>query len=865
MKTNNSDSPIDELLRRSLPADPPESLDDSLDPAFEQLRRQLDSEELPPTPVADRLLFLVSGLHFRISAAASCLVLAAVFLLGPSRELTWAEVVQRFKGVKTFSVTLYQTTNPLEAPDKTELWVGEHRSSRVHNQGRVFFGRKGKVSKVFDVTSRKEIAVAGLSARELKEANLANGVHITRMLGDMKELSLDAIVKTFCGKMTYSPPLPAQSADIARDLKVFDLRSDRSTEWVRIWTLKSSGLPTRIRVWDPRRGDSIEAVFDYSAPQPDAAFDPDRFASDIASKSSLANRLYHLIADPGKQAVTPGDLFHETGYHMPEVVAMGQTPEGVVWIKSKRARNRKPDGGHFFGFGRLTDEHGQEYLHQFRHHHSYEDVTLEYHIPFDYGVGYRQPTRFTLTCWSQPISISQPGEIVGSTNITSWEPVARLPAREGISPPTTNDLLATLAREVRHREDWDRFDQLVALIAGKAEESRPAYIRDTLIMEKHSIFERNDQAFDMAQGLYVIAKPHLGTNYFGHSTVLREYLRGLTRAGKTAMVKATVATIYESLRVNRPEQVKYFVGNVLFTLRQFSSLKNPWALIPPSALDDPEIIEHLRQSGVRQTTSHHEDPAYQPWRNHAAKVFSQLQDRPFPAPVTILTDLPPFTQSDRTYRIDFPNRPELQLLRLKVKPSNLLFYLAWEQQQKAVPMADFKNLPDEPHNLTIVVRREVSSMDLYTHVLRSFNLVVRSTKIRRPVWVAQYDGRQLPNWRTVFPLSADHLGSARIRGSSSRNGITELLRLFAQSANSDLDRQSGLLTPDHVVIIDETGLPTERGPNQSWGSLNLSSGYAFWSGDEGTKLGREWFKNTFGITFKEEAREIEVLKLARAE
>ena len=67
--------------------------------------------------------------------------------------------------------------------------------------------------------------------------------------------------------------------------------------------------------------------------------------------------------------------------------------------------------------------------------------------------------------------------------------------------------------------------------------------------------------------------------------------------------------------------------------------------------------------------------------------------------------------------------------------------------------------------------------------------------------------------------------------------------------------------PDPIIIVDETGLPTEPGPGQSRGNVALTREYAFYQGEEAVEPTKQWFEENFGITFHEEEREVEVLSL----
>ena len=65
-----------------------------------------------------------------------------------------------------------------------------------------------------------------------------------------------------------------------------------------------------------------------------------------------------------------------------------------------------------------------------------------------------------------------------------------------------------------------------------------------------------------------------------------------------------------------------------------------------------------------------------------------------------------------------------------------------------------------------------------------------------------------------------------------------LLRDLVFEQNRDIKDDS-----KRLFIFNETGIEG-----------NVSSETAFWPGDEGLKLAKDWFKDHFGVTFTEETR-----------
>ncbi len=67
--------------------------------------------------------------------------------------------------------------------------------------------------------------------------------------------------------------------------------------------------------------------------------------------------------------------------------------------------------------------------------------------------------------------------------------------------------------------------------------------------------------------------------------------------------------------------------------------------------------------------------------------------------------------------------------------------------------------------------------------------------------------------------------------------------------------------PHRIILINETGIPETRGPNQSAANICLDYDFSFWTGDEADKLAFKWFEENFGITFHEEERAMKTLEL----
>lgn len=235
------------------------------------------------------------------AGVAVALVLIALHLTAGDVPLTWAAVAKQFRSVQFFSATVYFKDNVLGETRELELWMGQGGRVRIRVGSQVIFGQGGKPTKVFDIKTRQAVEPDRLAARLLE------------MLGGGPEFSLEVVVQAFSGgEIKDATPLVNADATISEDLVVFDMVAREGAEWGRVWALKQSRLPVRIRVWNPGDGGCVEALFSYTREQPAEFFDPDAYAAILknsgAGKATLA---YAFLKDPGGRDVCPpppGDL-----------------------------------------------------------------------------------------------------------------------------------------------------------------------------------------------------------------------------------------------------------------------------------------------------------------------------------------------------------------------------------------------------------------------------------------------------------------------------------------------------------------------------------------------------------------------------
>ena len=866
MKTRNDSGDatrceaMDEVLRESLGRPvPPEVLEDAK-PHFASFRRRLAAQSASRRKDFPRFAWAGAG------ALATLAAVAFLVLVPSAQDVTWAQVVEQFKAAQRFGVTVYLTEDPLEPPERLEIWVGGDRRLRLHHAGHVFFAVGEEVTDVFDARTRQRLEPGDMDRRELREAGLARPLDMIRMMGAMDGLSLDNLLALFCGRKALSEPIPNATAGVAEHLEVFDVKGDRTPEWLRIWVLPGSNLPLRLRAWDPRDGDCVEVLFDYTQAQPEEAFDPRVYEQQLKTQDGRANRLYFLLKDPGGRALTPDDLFRETGYHLPTVREVGRTTEGVVWVRAGKAKNRMPDGRVFYGFGKLEDNLGQEYLHRWVRHQTREDVSLEYFVPLDYGTDFRMPSSYTLTCWTQPDHYTQPADVVGSVAVTNWQERTEVPG-----PWAGRDdrygVLFFVIDEQQRRENWDRVDRLLDQIPGEPEESDAALFRERKRLRKwaalrdaHPDAGWSERIDGLAARLYAIVRDRFMDDPRANADLVGLLARSLLEQGRYEATAGMLRRHTRELSASDNREAAFFLSRMAAPMLRsraadFGDLED---LFEYDFLNDADVMSDLEWVNHARRPRPETNPRFDAWRAYVAKIADRYKDRTLPDAFEVLEEAEPFEHEDpyAWYRAALPGHPGYSVFIVgRDGWHSMLYSLALDQGYTDLELVRLSEaIPETGWNRICVARDDLSTGEVYDALRQAHGLTWIDVPLRRTVWVARYDGRPLPYWRDVRPLEAEHLGQPAERGGGTSTNIRRLFEVFQRAINHG--REGGPLAPGNVYLVDETGLPTRPGPNQTSGSICISYSYAFWTGEEGVELARDWFRDTFGITFHEEEREL---------
>ena len=253
-------------------------------------------------------------------AAAAVIIIAILIGIhqfgGSIESVAWASVAERFRSAPFFNATLYLKQDATAQPEQIELWMNREGFARLRYDNQVAFAKEGKITKAFDIETRSEIE---------PDQRVVTLVHL---MGDTESFSLETVIRGISGgELVDVTPLVNTDAVISEDLVVFDVESGKSSQWFRIWALRESKLPVRIRMWDPRDGACADVLLTYSKQQQENFFDPEEFSSKMKSlRGKDMNLVYMYLKDPGGKQVFPGSLNESEAFSV-----VTQTIDGRRW------------------------------------------------------------------------------------------------------------------------------------------------------------------------------------------------------------------------------------------------------------------------------------------------------------------------------------------------------------------------------------------------------------------------------------------------------------------------------------------------------------------------------------------------------
>ncbi|MHC4166527.1 MAG: anti-sigma factor family protein [Planctomycetota bacterium] len=795
------------------------------------------------TAILQRLRLVSSTPRRLAELAAAALIIIGVFVgiyHWAGSNVAWADVVEKFRSVPFFSASIYIKEDVISEPKQMELWMSRTGKTRLRVGTQVIFGHHGKIFEAFDIKTRSRV-----------EAD-EYAVFFLDKIGEADEFSLDSIIRVmFGGRMQDVTPLVNPDAVISQDLVVFDVELSHTPEWVRIWALRESRLPVRIRVWDPRDGDATDAVFEYSKEQADEFFDSNAFEQLMSGRqaTSRVNFAYAFLKDPGGKRITPEDMFEQSGYHMPIIRHAGITSKGAVWIIADKGQNRSPDGGSFYGFDKIEDDLGRDYRRVYATHMTLADRSMDVFVPLDYPFDERTAKKITLTCQND-LHPRDRHVVVGTVDLTEWKHDQLWP--EGTVTTNEQQLAASLARRHCNARRFDKAERILSTIEGRPEDSSAALHRERIRLRMLLKQEKTDEALQLNERLMPLLEKRY-TTWRGtapDASIFSDSLLTLVYAGKLEEAKK----FWHHLRNIKPELSsklnKQALGHINESMQR--SFESCLRIIVPDMSSKARLtveqIDDILDVNVKkdETFKHYtfwdwnpeyEKPKYKNWERHLAELAEHYKSHPLPETMELLEH-----KKKEEYAARLTEMPGIKDYRVEPFNNPLKYYACSYGSRKAVGRVRLEgDIPDIQLSHDVVYRKDIPPQEMIRFVLNHFGLEVMEVNEPRTVWIARHDGSELKDPEQVrAPVPRDASGKIKtgMMSSSARPGFgfEYLFRNFMYWQNKDYNA-------DCIVIVDETGITDPvscEGPR--------------WDGPEAPDMARKWFKDEMGIIFTEETR-----------
>ncbi len=842
MKPDNQDKKLDDLLSRTIGREEPAFDFDKWKQSHRKEIQIYRSQAARPVRRTAMRRIIMRGPISRLAAAAVIIiaVLAAIqYFAGPIGVTTpaWADVARSFSSVPFFSAAIYVKEDATDEPKQIELWMSHDGRTRLRTGTQVIFANKGKVAKAFDVNSRAEV-----------EPDEHAGFLLEK-LGSAEEFSLDSVIKVMFGaKLEDVTPLINPHAVISEDLVVFDVQSTISPEWLRIWALRESRLPIRIRVWDPRDGDATDAVFTYSKEQPEEFFDPNAFAELLKRRqSSRVQIAYAYLKDPGGRHISPEDIFAESGYHLPEIDRVGITPDGAVWVIAKKGLNKTPRGRRFYGFSRLKDDLGREYKRVYYSHHTATDVSTDVFVTPDYPFDKRTPGKLTLLCGVDDYDPQREPELIGEVELTEWKDGRLWP--QGREAST---LKKTLASHLLSGRDYERLGRLMDSIEGEPEDNGLALERERIRLKLLIVQDKFDEAVALGQRLMpAIEKDYRKCKYYApRPSLFTDYILALACTGRADQAKQTWQRV-KDITPEIPDSINKRARRKIEERIQ-ESFETACRIVVPhlsrkarmtvEQINDMLGIDIKNNEAFRRYSywdwrPEFEKPRYRNWEKHLAELAEHYKSHPLPETMEILED-----GDKQDYGVHTVNMPGIETHSATRLRDRLRGYARSYNYPDSVGRIRIEaDIADAELNHDLIYKSDVSASDRTRFILNHFGFEIVEVNEPRTVWIARHGGRKLKDYNQVrAPVPYDGSGK-RTAGmmtsmASGGFGLDDLFREFMHDQDKDLKA-------DRVLIIDETGIE---------GSVSLEE--PCFEGPEAVEIARRWFADEMGVSFTEETR-----------
>ncbi len=234
----------------------------------------------------------------------AALVLLGIFLGGVmfsnranplGGSIAWADVVRAVKKVDHVHISAFvQEPHNAAAPKMYRLDLYYQQPGQWRGQGLdyvQFASAGGKGARIYSVKDAKWISPEQSPIHLIPE-------DLVRDMGDKGLLDV-VLEKVFDGKPPAGEPVKNDELATA-GIEVFDYAYDPSAMWARIWVVKDSPMPIRMKVYHPEFNDYMLVEFDYSEPEGPGFFDAVAFEKVLATNPATtdADAIYGIGSAP---------------------------------------------------------------------------------------------------------------------------------------------------------------------------------------------------------------------------------------------------------------------------------------------------------------------------------------------------------------------------------------------------------------------------------------------------------------------------------------------------------------------------------------------------------------------------------------
>jgi len=776
-------------------------------------------------------------------AAAAVIIIAA--LIGINQfvgsigltSVAWADVVEKFRSMSFYNAVFYIKENAASEPKQIELWVSSEHKARLRVDSQVLFAENGKISAGYNFKDR--ILLDEAQYDEMGEA-------IIQKLCLHQKLSLENIVKTLHkGELMETTPQINPDAMISKDLLVFDIDSNISPQWMRIWTLRESKLPVRLRMWDPRDGGCMDVMFTYEKQQPAEFFDSGKYKELLKESGHITSRgrtnlAYAYLKDPGGRDYAPKDLFNKSGYHMPVIEKVGLTEYGAVWVVASKSENRRPDGYTFWGFSAIADNLNRSYRSAAGSHRTADDISVQIFVPKDYPFDRRIPDSITLTCEVENWHPDEPKETIGTVEISEWEQESLWPQdRVG---KTQNDTFLTVAYRLIDKKDYDKAETIVKMIKTAPDAEKFKHKLNKLELRKLIRQKKFAEADYLSEQMWAVElNIYKNPKRFSPDvTEFPDYIIAIAANGRVDRA----AELWRQLKKTEPDLSRFSKGaqthmkkkikrqftDIYFVNELFSICKLDLAQVNKILGFDVSQNEETKWR-IPEKYRQMNDPDFIAWNNHLEELARHYKANP------LKPDEMDFRKRPQVKRISKLKLPGLDGYSVMPVGGNLYDFAQSYKYPESLGRLKFQGEFENPQLChEVITRGEVSSNMKWEFVLSRFGLEIVEGEDICTVWIAQYDHRQLKDFRQV---RSPHLRGATTPPDMISSGGINLRELFFSLARHQ-----------DIVVENKTGIDESTKM-----SLEIPN---FKKTEKGARLEEEWYRNNFGITFKKELRRMPV-------